>query len=120
MTLLRSTPSELLVLYRVTDSGVSVPLARSYDGYPWEATAGVHMAGVGRVLPLELLCAGADAALPPEGSTACEALLPPLAAGAAYRIDSHYASAPSTAEAAARFLTQATFGNRATAPRLPW
>ena len=89
-TLPPSVPRQLLVLY-----GSAVPIARSYDGRPWERTQG------GAQLTPPLDC-------PAGTGEGCHLQTP---VGATYRIETFDAGPqPNALSLASRFLTQATFG----------
>jgi hypothetical protein len=103
-----SEPSVLIVLSRVaaTTSGGAAsgaaPVARSYDGHPWEGVA---------ASPLPLRFYG-------DANATAEVTIPTSAAGVTYRLDLFNASSlplpvdayPEAMRSASRLLLQATFG----------
>lgn len=87
--------STLCTLVEVSADGKFIsPMARSYNGWDWESTAGKY-AG-----ELDIDC----------GQGTCNISLPPLPEGASYELTSFEEPSYSRLELAARFLEQATFG----------
>ena len=97
MALPSSAPGILITLSKVTAaSGGAAPVARSYDGHPWEALAAA---------PLPLAVSG-----PADASAR---VVIPAVAGSEFILDLFNASSPlldDVARPAARLLLQATFG----------
>lgn len=95
-TLQFTISSQLCTLVQVAADGKSFkPVARSYDGNPWEVSAGAFTSLV------EFDCTG---------SSACKTVLPSLSDGAIYQLRSFPRVYKSAADTIARFLEQATFG----------
>jgi hypothetical protein len=96
ITLQFTISSQLCTLVQIAPDGKSFkPVARSYDGNPWEVTAGAFTSLVA------FDCAG---------SSTCTTVLPSLPDDAVYQLRSFPRVNKSAADTIARFLEQATFG----------
>ena len=95
-----SASGELLVLSKISVTGATVAVARSYDGFAWEKTqGGVNMRH--EFSAADLVCDDADA---------CETSIPTTTDGSVYRVNLYSGRTLTSRQAAARLLMQATFG----------
>ncbi len=99
----QTIPNTVCTLTKVTEVNgeiITIPLTRSYDGYPWERS-GSSVAQ--KIFPQELQC---------YDSNYCQIDLPPLSSGETYRL-STFEYSVSTEVEMARFLETSTFGVKA-------